>query len=450
MPHWREGCHNLRTGTETGASNLNGSRIPGIEGCKKPGKDEAINKNRVLLLYPAADVQQLTLIPLSLLHIAQPLLEEGIDVEIIDQRLEMDFFNRLQQRIQSDLICIGISCITGRPIQQAIRISEFIRERTSAPIVLGGTHATLLPEQTLESPLIDYIVIGKGEAPFLNLVKALKTNQSVTGLKQVGYKENGKIIVNRGSVPEIKVNRIPYHILSRYARPSSVPIISSYGCPYNCSFCVEKVLHPKYHEIAISDVMLMIQGALELKPGFINFIDDNFLVNRKRVIELFSLCRENNFNFQTVCTGRVDEVLSLDDDDVGFLRQRGLVGIFFGIESGSRKILKLVNKRITPDMVLKLNLRMKKEGIAPHYSFMAGFPTETKEDREETVRLMDRLKQENPQAVVWKINNYTPYPGTELYDLAVQYGFNPPRTFEEWSRVHFYSEDHGGGYDERL
>jgi radical SAM superfamily enzyme YgiQ (UPF0313 family) len=424
--------------------------LEAVEIDNTPGKDRESNKNRVLLLYPAADVQQLALMPLSLLHIAQPLLEEGFDVEIIDQRLEKDFFNRLRQRILSDLICIGISCITGPPIQQVVRISELIRERTSVPIVLGGTHATLLPEQTLESPLIDYVVIGKGEAPFLNLVKALKSNQPVAGLKQIGYKENGKIIVNRGSVQEINVNRIPYQLLSRYARPSNVPIVSSYGCPYSCTFCVEKVLHPKYHEIAISDVMLMVQGALVLKPQFINFIDDNFLVNRKRVIELFSLCRRNNFNFQTVCTGRVDEVLNLDDDDIGYMKQRGLVGIFFGVESGSPKILKLVNKRITPDMVLKLNLKMKKGGIVPHYSFMAGFPTETKGDREETVRLMDRLKQENPQAVVWKINNYTPYPGTELYDVAVQHGFKPPRTFEEWSRVHFYSEDHGGGYDVRF
>jgi anaerobic magnesium-protoporphyrin IX monomethyl ester cyclase len=416
----------------------------------KPGKDKDINRNRILLLYPEADVQQFSLMPLSLLHLAQPLLEEGFEVEIIDQRFEKDFFNRLQQRIRADLICIGISCITGPAIRQVTRISEFIRERTDVPIVLGGTHATLLPEQTLESPLIDFIVIGKGESPFLNLVKAFQTNQPVAGFAQTGYKENGKIIVNRGSASEININRIPYHILSRYAVLSNVPIVTSYGCPYNCSFCVEKILHPQYRETAIKDVMLMIQGALELKPQFINFIDDNFLVNRKRAIELFSLRRENNFHFLAVCTGRVDEVLSLDDDALRFMKQQGLVGIFFGIESGSPRILKLVNKRITPDMVLRLNLRMKKEEIIPHYSFMAGFPTETSEDREETFRLMDRLKEENPQAVVWKINNYTPYPGTALYDLAVQYGFNPPRTFEEWGHVHFYSHDHGGGYDMRF
>lgn len=418
------------------------------------GKDKVINRNhnrnRVLLLYPAAGVQQFSLMPLSLLHIAQPLLEEGLEVEILDQRLERDFFSRLEQRILDDLICVGISCITGPAILQVIRICKFIRARTNVPIVLGGTHATLLPEQTLEPPFIDFIVIGRGESAFLNLVKALQTDQPVAGLEQTGYKEKGKIVVNRGFAPEIAVKNIPYHILSRYAVPSNVPIVTSWGCPYNCSFCVEKVLHPKYREMAVEDVMLMVQGALELKPQFINFIDDNFLVNRKRTIELFQRCRERDFHFQAVCTGRVDEVLRLDDDAVGFMKQSGMVGIFFGIESGSPRILKLVNKRITPDMVLRLNLRMKQEGIIPHYSFMAGFPTETNEDREETFRLMDRLKEENPQAAVWKINNYTPYPGTELYELAVQCGFDPPGSFEEWGHVHFYSRDHGGGYDVRF
>jgi radical SAM superfamily enzyme YgiQ (UPF0313 family) len=122
-----------------------------------------------------------------LLYIAQPLIEDGIDVEIIDQRLEKDFFGRVHQRITPKLICIGISCITGPQIEQVIRISEFIRKVTNTLIVLvGGPHATLFPEQTLESGLINYVVIGGGEAAFLNLVRALKMKASIQGVSQVG------------------------------------------------------------------------------------------------------------------------------------------------------------------------------------------------------------------------------------------------------------------------
>ena len=127
-----------------------------------------------------------------------------------------------------------------------------------------------------------------------------------------------------------------------------------------------------------------------------------------------------------------------------------MLAVYFGIESGSSRILELIRKRITPEMVLKLNLRLRKEGIIPHYSFMAGFPTETREDIEKTIRLMGQLKQENPQAVIWKINTYTPFPGTDLFDLAVQNGFRPPRLLEEWSRIHFYSQEYAAPYDARL
>lgn len=407
------------------------------------------NRNRVLLLYPAGEPGQLSLIPLSLLYVAQPLIEEGIDVELIDQRLEKDFFKRVHERIASGLICIGISCTTGPQIEQVIRISKFIKKETNTPIVLGGPHPTLFPVQTLESPFIDYVVVGRGEAVFLNLVEALKRNASAVGLLNVGYKENGRVVIKKGSVSEHRVRRIPYHLASRYGRPSSVPILSSYGCPYHCTFCVERVLHPAYFEIPLSEVLRMVEEALLLKPKFINFFDDNFLLNKKRVLDLLSLCRNRGLDFRWICTGRADAVLNLGEETL-FLKQRGLLAVYFGIESGSPRILKLINKGIAPETVLKLNSKLREEGIIPHYSFMAGFPTETEEDFQETIRLMNRLKQENSRAVIWKINKYTPYPGTELFDLAVQNGFKPPERFEEWSHLHFYSEEYQVPYDVQL
>jgi radical SAM superfamily enzyme YgiQ (UPF0313 family) len=408
------------------------------------------SKNRVLLLYPKAGDKDFNLIPLSLLYIAQPLIEDGIEVEIIDQRFEKDFFGRLRQRLTPGLICIGINCITGPPIEQVISISRFLKSVTDVPIVLGGPHPTLFPEQTLNSPFIDYVVIGKGEAPFLNLVRALKANVSLERVSSIGYKEDGNVVIQRGFVQEIHVRSIPYHLIARYGRPSTIPILTSYGCPYHCTFCVEKVLHPVYYEIPLTDVLYMIEEALRIEPQFIDFMDDNFLFNTRRVMDLFSLSYQRGLNFLWVCMGRVDGVLRLSDEALGFLKRRGLVAIFFGIESGSQKILKLIKKGITTEMVLELNLRLKKEGIQPHYSFMGGFPTETGEDIQETTKLIERLKEENPRSIVWKINQYTPYPGTELFDFAVKNGFKPPKKFEEWSHVYFYSKEYEAPYDDHL
>jgi anaerobic magnesium-protoporphyrin IX monomethyl ester cyclase len=406
--------------------------------------------NRVLLIYPTSDREETGLMPLSLLYIAQPLLENNIEVEILDQRFEEDFFGNLAKQLQSDLVCIGINCITGPHIEQVKKISDFVRERSNVPIVLGGPHPTLMPEQTLESGLVDYVVIKKGEAPFLKLVTSLIKNEPVENLEQVGSRVNGRIMVNRASLPGIDVRKVPHHLVLKYGKPQVIPIITSFGCPYQCSFCVERILHPKYSEIPLHDVLFMIKEALKLDPALINFIDDNFLLNSKRVMQLLSLCEQQNLNFASLCTGRVDNVLNLDDATLRFLKERGLSSIFFGIESGSSRILKLIKKKLTLEMVHELNQRLKQAGIIPHYSFMAGFPTETKQEVDKTIDLIRRLKDEYPQAKIWKINQYMPYPGTDLFDLAVEHGFKPPEKFEDWSFVHFYNENYSAPYDSSL
>lgn len=407
-------------------------------------------KNRVVLIYPTSEREETGLIPLSLLYIAQPLLENDIEVEIIDQRCERDFWGSLEQEIDANLICIGINCITGPHIEQVKQISQFVKARSNIPIVLGGPHPTLLPEQTLRSGWVDYVVIHRGEAPFLRLVKALKMDEPVERLAQIGWREHGKILVNRDAMPAIQVRKIPYHLIVKYGPPHVIPLITSYGCPYHCSFCVERVLHPKYSEMPMQDVLFMIEEALKFKPALVNFIDDNLLLNRKRVIALLSLCQQKGLNFNSLCTGRVDQVHRMDDETLRFLRSRGLARIFFGIESGSPRILKLINKQITLEMAFDLNVRLKQERIIPHYSFMAGFPTETEADVQKTIQAIRRLKKENPESVIWKVNKYIPYPGTDLFDLAVREGFSPPETFDEWSSVHFYGEEYGAQYDVSL
>ena len=404
-------------------------------------------KNRVLLIYPAPDAAQMDLIPLSLLYVAQPLLENGIEVEILDERFEADLPRALAARLAPDLICVGMSCITGPQIERVGVIARFIRERCAVPIVIGGTHATILPEQTLASELIDHVVIGRGEAPFLNLVRALREGRSARGLAQTGSKEAGRLEVNREAAPVLPTRSVPYALVLKYGRPSVIPLISSYGCPSRCAFCAERLIHPRYSEVPLDDLLCLIREALRFGPQLINFFDANFLLHTDRATELFSLCRREALVFEAICSSRVDGVLAMSDEDLRRLRGQGLVGIFFGVESGSERILKLIDKGITPEMVLRLNRKLVRAGIKPHYSFMAGFPTETDGDVQETLALIGRLKGENPRAVIWKLNAYTPYPGTPLYDLALQEGFVPPASFEGWSRVHFYMRDFAAPYD---
>jgi radical SAM superfamily enzyme YgiQ (UPF0313 family) len=389
----------------------------------------------------------MSILPLSLLHLSRKLIDNYMSVEIIDQRYEKNFQNVLEKSFGDDLLCVGISCITGPNIKNIINIIEQIRKKTTVPIVLGGPHPTLLPEQTLESGMVDYVVIGPGETPFLRLVRALQNKDNLEDIPGIGLMKDGLPKVNPSNLEPPEGGRIPYHLVSKYGRQDIIPIITSYGCPYDCGFCVEKVLHPRYSSLPPQEVVAMIEDALRLKPGLVNFIDDNFLASKERVKQIFELCDDKGLHFDWLCLGRINTVNSFDDDTLLFLKRHGLRGILFGVESGSPKILELINKKLSPDEVISLNSRMNRMGIVPSYTFIIGFPTETLEDAEMTFNLIRKIRKENPYAVIWKLNRYTPYPKTKLLDLALREGFKMPTNFKEWGEVHFYSKEWPIPYD---
>ena len=126
-----------------------------------------------------------------------------------------------------------------------------------------------------------------------------------------------------------------------------------------------------------------------------------------------------------------NELAELDDDFLKLLERAGCKALVVGIESGSQRILDLISKGIKISQVIEFNRRLKKYHIIPKYSFMMGFPTETKEDINKTVSLILRLLDENKEAMK-DINVYTPYPGTELFDLSVKNGLKPPERLEDW------------------
>lgn len=413
------------------------------------------SKNKVVLIYPKSEEDSMKLIPLNLLSISIPLINEGFQVEIIDQRYEPLFFARLEDLIDKKVLCIGISCITGTQIKSVIEIMNFIKERKNIPIVLGGQHPTILPEQTLKTSLADYIIISDGELPFIKLIRAIKNDESAENIKGVCSKKDGNIIINQPDhranyLNKIKYKKIPYNIINKYNNFNIIPIETSFGCTSNCAFCIEKILHPNLILLPVNNVVLMIKDALKAGAKVINFIDDNFFIEKRRIEELFKKCEEENISFKWICAGRIDKVSSFEDDFLILLKEKGLNSIYLGAESGSEKTLRLVNKKITIKMILDVNIKLKKVGVNPQFSFIGGFPTETKRDIKKTVDLMKKLKKENPNAIIWKINRYVPYPKTPLFELAKKEGFNPPNTFEGWNNIHFYHHELKHNYDIKL
>jgi len=133
---------------------------------------------------------------------------------------------------------------------------------------------------------------------------------------------------------------------------------------------------------------------------------------------------------------RVDTFCKMKKDELDLLYKAGSRYFNFGLETGSPRILKLIAKETTVEQAYSTNkILTRYPEIYPHYNFMTGFPTETKEEMLMTVKMMTRLKKENPNVQIISMFLFIPWPETEIYDLTIKHGFIPPKSLEEWGSI---------------
>jgi radical SAM superfamily enzyme YgiQ (UPF0313 family) len=172
--------------------------------------------------------------------------------------------------------------------------------------------------------------------------------------------------------------------------------------------------------------------------GGVFLLDDNFFVSTERVRSICGKLLENNSKvsiYNANC--RADTLENMEVEFLHLLKKAGFNQLFIGVESGSNAILKRIKKDITTEQVLSVNRKLKIAGIRPFYSFMAGFPFESIGDIRQTLKLMNQLLEENEDAIVYKIQIFTPFPGTELYRHALSSGVQFPASLDEWANFHY-------------
>lgn len=170
--------------------------------------------------------------------------------------------------------------------------------------------------------------------------------------------------------------------------------------------------------------------------GFL-FTDDNFFINMRRAYDILcGIVRADLHITLGKLQLRADEICSMDRDFLDLLVRAGVKRIHIGVESGSQRILDLIKKHETVEKIIEANRKLVPYPIVPLYLFMMGLPTETPEEFAQSIRLAVQLTNENPRAVK-SFNIYTPYPGTELYRLAVQLGLKEPQRLEDWACFNF-------------
>jgi len=170
--------------------------------------------------------------------------------------------------------------------------------------------------------------------------------------------------------------------------------------------------------------------------GF-NFTDDHFFIDMKRAYGILEEIVRADLNISIgKLQIRADTICKMSKDFLELMVRAGVKRLTIGIESGSQRILDLIKKDIYLEEVIEASRKLIPYPIVPVYLFMMGLPTETPDELTESIRLAEQLVEENPRAVK-SFNIYTPYPGTELYHVALQHGLKEPQRLEDWARFNF-------------
>ena len=286
-------------------------------------------------------------------------------------------------------------------------------------VVLGGKHATALPEHALKDENVDYIVFGEGEITFAELMNNLNSPEKVLGIY---YKDGIGKHVFTGSRPLINdLNEMPLPVFlpvnDRYdfqdpykAKDCYWSLIGARGCPFNCSFCATE------HRVRTRSVEHILNEIEYVHKNFglshFIFQDDSFSFSKKRAIDICNMLKETGFTWQ--CSTRIDLI---DDEIVALMKSSNCRIVAIGIESASKTTLERIHKKIEPDSVRKAVALLKRYEMQVYGYFMIGFPWENYNDMKETLKFCRELKLDS-----YGINFVVPLPGTELFSDLVNAG----------------------------
>lgn len=318
--------------------------------------------------------------PLGLLYLAAPLKKEGYNVKFVDLTCEYytrkEFNNMIKQQ---DYILI--TCFT-QSINNVCKIIKDVKElNKKAKVLCGGPYCTETRNFVEGS---DLTVTGEAEQEIVKILECFKKPELKKQIPGLIYKEKGRVKKNPGmlQVKDLNSSFIPllelvkesnYGFINGVRIGKVAPIISSRGCPFQCTYCTYKMI--KYRERSVSSVIEELK--LRKKQGYKYFLfcDDNFLVKKDRVHEIMNRILKEEMNIKIIIQGRVDNAsLELYNK----MRRAGVLMIIFGIESANQDILNFYNKSTTVQAIKKAVNIANKTGIITTGSFIIGAPIETK------------------------------------------------------------------------
>ena len=355
-------------------------------------------KPQIVLIRPYGRDDGGYAIPWGIVNIASYLKKYGYAVTVIDRKDTHYPIRKIIKDIsRNNIAYVGISAMTSQA-----KDAEFLcnhLKKTKKKIILGGFHYSILPEEGIK--IADYVFKGEGELSLLHFL------------------ENGPKTRIYESEPLLELDEIPLpseELISKfYLNRKIFTIMTSRGCPYNCSFCLDKKNKSnkvRYHSPAyVCDLLEMLTKSFDLKSFFIG--DDIFTVNKERVLKICHEIKKRSLKIKLAAFSHSsinDLELYKEMKDAGFER------LSLGVESGSDEVLMAMNKQQTVAQAKETIEIIKKAGLEVTVTFMVGNILETEESLKATLELAKKL-----DLFGW-VSYAQPFPGTRFYAVHSQYG----------------------------
>jgi len=373
---------------------------------------------------------------MGLAYLAAVLEQHGYKVEILDAPAFQLTYEKIPtevERRKPDIV--GVTATTA-VAPSALKTAQMVKDAVpEALVVMGGPHITFLPEETMKAePSIQIGVIGEGEYTLLDLVKTWEKNGNLKEVKGVIYRENGSLkyteprplIENLDELPFPARHLLPMERYKVFGKHEILGLIfTSRGCPFNCTFCSSSLIFgKKFRARSPKNVVDEVEEFVEqYKSNHIEFVDDLFIFDKKRVKEICRELKERGLDVLWVCSARVDTV---DGEIFKVIRDAGCIMVYLGVESGVQRVLNLMRKGIKVEQSVRAVKLAKEAGLQVVASFVLGIPGETWEEAMETIRFAKKL---DPDFVQFSLA--TPFPGTELYRVAKEEGL---LLTEDWTK----------------
>jgi anaerobic magnesium-protoporphyrin IX monomethyl ester cyclase len=365
-------------------------------------------------------------LPIGLAYLASVLEENDQEVTVIDcPALEMDH-EKLKTKLASiEPKMIGITSMTPT-IQSGLLSARIAKEVCpEATVVLGGPHATFMDEQILnKEEAVDVVVRGEGEQTLLELAQNVSNSNALNRIEGITFRKNGQpirtpnrpFIQDLDDLPRPAYKHFPLEKYRLFGR-RMLPIITSRGCPSQCSFCTtSRIFGKKFRARSPKNVVDELEWLKNVHGAdAFTFYDDTFTLDKKRALEICEEIKKRKIDRPWDCQTRVSQV---SKEILKKMKEANCQQIFFGVESGCQKILDAVKKGTSVEQN-EMAIRLAKEmGLFVAVSVIVGYPGETKDMVQQTIDLITRTEPDDVYICV-----ATPYPGTELREIIENMGW---------------------------